>query len=451
MAVDAGIYSLNQPVKQANPLAQMAQAYQVQALAAQSQQAQRSLQQEDALSGAYQQSLGADGKIDRNALLSRVIGAGQGSRVPALQKGFLEQDKASSEAQKAELEGVIQKFDVGSRIMSTYDPANPQTWQGVIQQTAQYLGPDAAARLPMQPPTVEQIQQNMNRAMSAKDLAEQKYKALTLDSQRRGQDITMRGQDLTSQTSRANNEATVGATLRGQDLTDSRARDANLIAKAPAGYRALPDGSLEFIPGGPADPASKAGGGKPLTEGQSKSLVYAARMSEANDIFDEIAQGPKGDGKGRTTAVPGSMNQYAGDFITALSPKDNQRLVQGKRDFLTGVLRRESGAVISTEETANGDRQYFPQVGDSPEVIEQKRRNRQIATRGIAADVPEADRRISEVRGRPATAVNSNSAAATGRPGSGGSMAAPRSKADFDALPSGTLFTAPDGTTRRKP
>lgn len=45
--------------------------------------------------------------------------------------------------------------------------------------------------------------------------------------------------------------------------------------------------------------------------------------------------------------------------------------------------------------------------------------------------------------------------ASTGAPmgasAAGGSMPAPRSAADFSALPSGTLFTAPDGSVRRKP
>lgn len=449
MAVDAGIYSLNQPVKQANPLAQLAQAYQVQGLAAESQQAQRALQQEDALSGAYQQALGPDGKLNRNALLSSVAGAGLGAKIPALQKGFNEQDKSAREAEKAELEGVIQKFDVGSRIMSTYDPANPQTWQGVIQQTAQYLGADAAARLPMQPPTVEQIQQNMNRAMSAKDLAEQKYKALTLDSQRRGQDITMRGQDLTAQTSRANNEATVGAAMRGQDLTDARSREANVSGRVPSGYRQLADGSLEFIPGGPADPASKAGGGKPLTEGQSKALLFGTRMQEANQTFDDLAAtGTNRPGliKESASKIP-FVGGLAGAAANVTQSTAQQRVEQAQRDFINATLRRESGAAIAESEFDNARKQYFPQVGDSKEVIEQKRRNRELSTRGFLAEVPESERRVAEIR-NPGGA---SSSAATGRPAAAGGMAAPKSKAEFDSLPSGTLFTAPDGTTRRKP
>jgi hypothetical protein len=50
--------------------------------------------------------------------------------------------------------------------------------------------------------------------------------------------------------------------MRGQNLTDARARESTASQgvggqKAPAGYRFLPDGSLEAIPGGPQD-AKKA-------------------------------------------------------------------------------------------------------------------------------------------------------------------------------------------------
>jgi hypothetical protein len=57
---------------------------------------------------------------------------------------------------------------------------------------------------------------------------------------------------------------------------------------------------------------------------------------------------------------------------------------------VNAVLRRESGAVISPEEFANAERQYFPQIGDSRPVIEQKARNRRAAIEGMRADVPKS-------------------------------------------------------------
>ena len=62
---------------------------------------------------------------------------------------------------------------------------------------------------------------------------------------------------------------------------------------------------------------------------------------------------------------------------------DYQKFDQAQRDFVNAVLRRESGAVISTEEFDNARKQYLPQPGDTPEVLAQKRQNRQIAIDGM--------------------------------------------------------------------
>lgn len=193
-------------------------------------------------------------------------------------------------------------------------------------------------------------------------------------------------------------------TMRGQNMADARSREANRLraegnasGKVPSGYRAKEDGTLEFIPGGPADPNSKAGGGKPLTEGQSKALLFGTRMQEANEVLDSLAT------DGKVFSTPGSTAGYGiGATVNALNSSGGQQLDQAKRNFLNAVLRRESGAVIADSEFANADKQYFPQIGDSKDVIAQKKRNREVAMRGILAEVPDADSRIAQVRGTSA-------------------------------------------------
>jgi hypothetical protein len=59
---------------------------------------------------------------------------------------------------------------------------------------------------------------------------------------------------------------------------------------------------------------------------------------------------------------------------------------------MTAVLRRESGAAISSGEYDNADKQYFPQIGDSKEVIKQKARNRELAIAGVLNEVPAKQR-----------------------------------------------------------
>lgn len=208
--------------------------------------------------------------------------------------------------------------------------------------------------------------------------------------------------------------ASVAQSAANAQMTDARLREQNQIraqgnaqSKIPSGYRLAADGqSLEFIPGGPADPASKAGGGKPLTEGQSKALLFGTRMQEAGTVLDALEK------DGKLFSTPGAGTGYGvGAVVNTLNSSKGQQLDQAKRDFLNAVLRRESGAVIADSEFENGNRQYFPQIGDSKEVIAQKKRNREVATRGILAEVPDQETRVGSIRNP--TAQNSGGATGT--------------------------------------
>lgn len=54
-----------------------------------------------------------------------------------------------------------------------------------------------------------------------------------------------------------------------------------------------------------------------------------------------------------------------------------------KANFISAVLRKESGAAISVAEFEKEDKKYFPQVGDKPETITEKRRARNDAIQGL--------------------------------------------------------------------
>lgn len=59
---------------------------------------------------------------------------------------------------------------------------------------------------------------------------------------------------------------------------------------------------------------------------------------------------------------------------------------QAERNFVNALLRRESGAAISKSEFDSAEKQYFPRSGDTPEVLQQKAVNRQIAQGGLKAE-----------------------------------------------------------------
>ena len=134
----------------------------------------------------------------------------------------------------------------------------------------------------------------------------------------------------------------------------------------------------------------KTGASKPLTDSQAKALGFGARMQEADKALQGLEQ------KGVTQ--PSIARQITGDtpFIgaaaNAMSSPDQQTVEQVQRDFANAILRRESGAAISASEFDNAKRQYFAQPGDSKEVRAVKAKNRDLATRGVLAEVPVGQR-----------------------------------------------------------
>lgn len=172
----------------------------------------------------------------------------------------------------------------------------------------------------------------------------------------------------------------------------------------PAGYERTADGNLKFIKGGPADPDTPKGKGN-LTDTQAKALQFGSRMQEANEIFDALEK------DGKLFSTPGANNPITGGIVNQLNTPAGQQLDQAKRNFVNAVLRRESGAAIAPSEFDSADKQYFPQPGDSDEVVKQKRGNRELSMRGILAEVPDADTRIAKIRTPLAPAANAQAAA----------------------------------------
>ena len=65
-----------------------------------------------------------------------------------------------------------------------------------------------------------------------------------------------------------------------------------------------------------------------------------------------------------------------GQLANSLLSKDEQLVGQAMRNFITAKLRKESGASISPTEFEDARALYFPQLGDSPEVLAQKKQTR---------------------------------------------------------------------------
>jgi len=140
--------------------------------------------------------------------------------------------------------------------------------------------------------------------------------------------------------------------------------------KAPNGMSITtnPDGTVNVTQGG--------GKLSKLNVDQAKNAGFYKRAAPSNEIITKLEdQGTSGWNK-TMGMVPGGFGNYG-------LGEDAQKYQQAKRDFVNAILRRESGAVISDSEFANADQQYFPQPGDGPKVIEQKRANRENALAGL--------------------------------------------------------------------
>lgn len=169
-----------------------------------------------------------------------------------------------------------------------------------------------------------------------------------------------------------------------------------MTVEGPNGPMAIQPGSRPGqAPGVVINPAT----GKPavpfkaepnLTEGQAKANLFGTRAQEANKIIAALsAQGVQSPSLAQQATGGEGM---AGALATAFATPQQQQVDQAQRDFINATLRRESGAVISPQEFTNARKQYFVMPGDSPQVIAQKARNREIAIAGMLAEVPENKR-----------------------------------------------------------
>ncbi len=113
-------------------------------------------------------------------------------------------------------------------------------------------------------------------------------------------------------------------------------------------------------------------GAKPTGKPDFTSAGYATRTTTSHKTINDLGE----------KFVSGSslFGKYSPNVLKS---EQRQQYDQAQQDFLTAVLRKESGASISPEETKNGKEQYFPQPGDKPGVIFQKEVNRVNAINGL--------------------------------------------------------------------
>lgn len=167
--------------------------------------------------------------------------------------------------------------------------------------------------------------------------------------------------------------------------------------------------------------APKPAAVKEPTESERSSAGYLGRMEAAEKNLTGAQPLPYAQQRGLEKA-PGLTNY-------TLNAKQ-QVTRQQQEDWVRAKLRKESGAVIGDEEMAREIRTYFPQAGDGPEVIKQKAQSRAQALEQMRSSAGRSKPTQAAPVGAPVRVTND---------------------ADYAKVPSGAIYIAPDGKTRRKP
>lgn len=226
-------------------------------------------------------------------------------------KARFDNNKAQRDADKAQLEEKLKKFEIAGQIMGSVK--DQSTWELARQQTAEFFGPEAAQQLPEQyDPAL--IEQKRRQAMPIKEQLEQEWK-------KKGYDLDV---EKFGETKR-DNKARLAETVRGHNMADARGKEdsrlkAHEIAnggKAPPGYRWTEGGDLQAITGGPGDK---------LPESQQKQVVGVNNLNNAiKEYRSELER-------------YGPADSLRPDARATMGTKYNNMMLQAKEAYNLGVL-----------------------------------------------------------------------------------------------------------------
>jgi hypothetical protein len=430
MPLDTSIYSMIRPQAAApDPMEQYGKVMSLKNMMGQQdlqglqmQQARQGIADDLVVRDAYKNS-GGDPKALRAALAS----GGQFKAVQAFDKNQLETDTAQAKLAQTRQEVLAKSLSINRDLLAgVNDPQQAAQWvmagfnDPVLSPLLQRVGSpqELIARIPQDPQGFQTWK--MQNGLGIEKMLE--MTAPKVDFKNTGKEMvpvqtnplapgfsnapigmtTTPGEDMTNQRTISEGVLNRGMTARGQNMTDARARETMEQGKWSSDLeRGLQvnsaTGETRPIVAGGVPLGQKE---KPVSESQGKAQMFGTRAAEAHKILGDL----EGDGSRVGLSLKQSMENapLVGGALGAVGNtflgKNSQQIDQAQRNFLNAVLRQESGAVIGPSEFESGKKQYFPQVGDSKETIEQKRKNRESVVEGFKISAgKEAGKRIEAV------------------------------------------------------
>jgi hypothetical protein len=115
-----------------------------------------------------------------------------------------------------------------------------------------------------------------------------------------------------------------------------------------------------------------------MTESEAKNAGYADRLELAEPVLTDP-------NKVRAYSNPWERTKdFINPFGAQLNSPDYKSYKQAKNNAASARLRQESGATISPSEYEADAETLYPQVNDGPDIVEQKRQNREILKASMA-------------------------------------------------------------------
>jgi hypothetical protein len=137
--------------------------------------------------------------------------------------------------------------------------------------------------------------------------------------------------------------------------------------KAPAGYRWKADGSLEAIPGGPADKAASS------SEGERKAGTLLTRLEGSlAQLTQAVQESPSAAKPSVFAAAAGGVPLFGEVLRNSANSPERQRVEAAQLDILDAALTLGTGAAYTREQLEGYRRSYFPQLGDDEATIRDK-------------------------------------------------------------------------------
>jgi len=152
---------------------------------------------------------------------------------------------------------------------------------------------------------------------------------------------------------------------------------------------------------------------KALTESQGNATAFGMRMQASNAVLKDLEnKGFTNTGTiGGTAGAVVGLVPLIGDKLTAgvdniynVLPQvlggyssEQQQVLNGRINFITAVLRKESGASIQPSEFATMEKLYFPRPGDDAAGIKQKQKARDLAIKAMKVQAGPGAKQIDEV------------------------------------------------------